>query len=179
MNFGFGACDLFVIWCFEFGAYFIVARSGKTTKRIVKSDPVYKSPVVTHFINRVMRCGKKKLAERIVYGALQKLGEKTGKDPLTALRQVISNVSPSQEVRSRRVGGATYQIPMPVKGDRKEALAMRWLITLAKKKKGRPMVEKLADELFTAYQGTGDAVKKKENTHKMADANKAFAHFRW
>ena len=154
-------------------------RSGKTPKRITQSDPVYKSPVVTRLVNRVMRKGKKSLAQKIVYGALTKLGEKTKKEPLEALRQAISNVSPGQEVRSRRVGGATYQVPMPVKGERKEALAMRWLITFAKNKEGQPMVEKLADELFAAYQGTGEAVKKKENMHKMADANRAFAHFKW
>ncbi len=154
-------------------------RSGKTPKRIAEADPVYKSPVVTRLINRVMRNGKKSLAQKIVYGALTKLGEKTKKEPLEALRQAISNISPGQEVRSRRVGGSTYQVPMPVKGERKEALAMRWLITFAKNKKGQPMVEKLADELFAAYQGTGEAVKKKENMHKMAEANRAFAHFKW
>jgi len=156
-----------------------VPRSGKTTKRIAQPDPVYKAPEVTRLIGRVMRKGKKKLAQRIVYGALGKLGEKTKKEPLEALRQAIANTAPTQEVRSRRVGGATYQVPIPVKGERKEALAMRWLISFAKKKKGRPMEEKLAEELFAAYQGTGDAVKKKEDTHKMAEANKAFAHFRW
>lgn len=154
-------------------------RSGKTPKHTAQPDPVYKSPVVTRLINRVMRQGKKKLAQKIVYGALQDLGEKTSKEPLEALRQAIANVSPTQEVRSRRVGGATYQVPLPVKGDRKEALAMRWLISFAKKKKGQSMIDKFASELYEAYQDKGEAVKKKEDTHKMAEANRAFAHFRW
>lgn len=126
-----------------------------------------------------MRKGKKDLAQRIVYQAMKKAAEKAKKEPLEVLIKAVANVAPSQEVRPRRVGGATYQIPTPTKGNRKEALALRWITAFAKGKKGRPMEEKLADELYAAYQGTGDAVKKKENTHRMAEANRAFAHFRW
>lgn len=154
-------------------------RSKKIPTRKTPPDLVYKSPVVTRLINQVMRKGKKDLAHRIVYQAMKKAAEKAKKEPLEVLIKAVANVAPSQEVRPRRVGGGTYQIPTPVKGNRKETLALRWITAFAKSKKGRPMEEKLADELYSAYQGTGDAVKKKENTHRMAEANRAFAHFRW
>lgn len=153
-------------------------RTGKVRKREIKVDPIYKSRLVTRFINRVMGQGKKKIAEKIVYGALRNLSEDE-KQAKELLEKAVQNVRPSQEVRSRRVGGATYQIPMPVKHDRSEALAVRWLIEAAKKRKGQPMVEKLTAELRDAAEGKGEAFKKKENIHRMAESNRAFAHFRW
>ena len=153
-------------------------RTGKIKKREIKVDPLYKSRLVTRFINRAMEGGRKKTAEKIVYGALRSLHE-DGKEALALLEKAAKNVAPSQEVRSRRVGGATYQIPIPVRHDRSEALAVRWIIEAAKKRKGRPMVEKLTAELREASEGKGEAFKKKENMHRMADANRAFSHFRW
>jgi len=155
-----------------------VPRTGKVKKREIKVDPIYKSRLVTRFINRVMEQGKKKIAEKIVYGALRALStdEKEAKE---FLEKAVKNVMPSQEVRSRRVGGATYQIPLPVRHDRSEALAIRWLIQAAKKRPGQPMVEKLTAELREAAEEKGEAYKKKVTMHKMAEANRAFAHFRW
>ncbi len=153
-------------------------RTGKVRKREIKVDPIYKSRLVTRVINRVMEQGKKKIAEKIVYGALRNLSEDE-KEAKEVLKKAVDNVMPQQEVRSRRVGGATYQIPMPVKHDRSEALAVRWLIEAAKKRKGQPMVEKFTAELRDAAEGKGEAFKKKENMHRMANANRAFAHFRW
>lgn len=151
----------------------------KIKKRQIQPDPVYNSPAVTRFTNKVMREGKKALAQRIVYQALQKAAKKTGKDALEVFNKAVENVIPSQEVRSRRVGGATYQVPTPVKKTRGETLAMRWIIEAAKSKKDKPMEEKLAEEFLAAFGGTGEAVKKKNDTHRMAEANRAFSHFRW
>ena len=151
-------------------------RSGKTDKRQVQSDLLYKSRVVTRMINTVMMNGNKSLAEKIVYGALSKLAEER-KDALTAFEQAVKNVMPVQEVRSRRVGGATYQVPVPLKHDRSEALAVRWIVQTARSRKGKSMMEKLFEELRNAHSNTGSAIKKKDDTHKMADANRAFAHF--
>jgi len=151
----------------------------KFKKREIPPDPVYENVLVAKFINQVMRKGKKTLAQKIVYGAFEIIKEKTKKDPLEIFEKAIENAAPLLEVRPRRVGGATYQVPVEVKGDRRITLAMRWIIQAAKSKKGRPMKEKLAQELILASQNEGDAVKKKENTHKMAEANRAFAHFAW
>jgi len=152
---------------------------GKTIrKKPVEADPLYKSRVITRFINRVMRDGKKSLASNIVYGTLEKLSEDK-KDARVMFEQAVKNVMPKQEVRSRRIGGATYQVPVPLRHDRAEALAIRWIVTAARAKKGMPMVERLTSEMKDAANNTGTAIKKKEDTHRMADANKAFAHFRW
>lgn len=153
-------------------------RSKRAKKRIIKNDPLYKSRLVTRLINRLLARGKKSVAEKIVYGALENLNQDR-KEAVRILEQAIKTVMPIQEVRSRRVGGATYQVPMLVKHDRGEALAIRWLIQAAKSKKGKPLVEALSSELKAAFNNAGEAVKKKEDTHKMAAANKAFAHFRW
>ena len=151
-------------------------RSGKTDKRQVQSDLLYKSRVVTRMINTVMLNGNKSLAEKIVYGALSKLAEER-KDALTAFEQAVKNVMPVQEVRSRRIGGATYQVPVPLKHDRSEALAVRWIVQTARSRKGKPMLEKLFEEIKNAQSNTGSAIKKKEDTLRMAEANRAFAHF--
>jgi small subunit ribosomal protein S7 len=153
-------------------------RKKKETRKILP-DPVYNSINVSKFINQVMRKGKKTIAKKIVYGAFEILKEKTKKEPLEIFEKAINNTSPLLEVRPRRIGGATYQVPVEVKGERRITLAMRWIIEAAKSKKGRPMKEKLAEELILAANNTGAAVKKKEDTHKMAEANRAFAHFAW
>ncbi len=143
-------------------------------------DMVYNSVKVEKFINYVMMGGKKNTARKVVYGSFDLIKEKTGnKNPLEAFDAAIKNAGPSMEVRSRRVGGANYQVPREVRPERRLALAMRWILASAKSKKGSPMHKRLADELIAASQGEGEAVKKKENTHKMAEANKAFAHFAW
>ena len=151
----------------------------KKIKREIPPDPVYNSPKVAKFINHVMRKGKKTIARKIVYGAFEIVKEKTKKEPLEVFEKALKNAAPLLEVRSRRIGGATYQVPVEVKGDRRITLAMRWIIEAARAKKGKPMKEKLAEELILAAQNTGVAVKKKEDTHKMAEANRAFAHFAW
>jgi len=151
----------------------------KYKKREILSDPIYNNVKVSKFINYVMRKGKKGRARKIVYDTFEILKEKTKKDPLEIFELAIKNVSPSLEVRPKRIGGATYQVPMEVRPERKLALAMRWILGAAKSKKGRSMKERLANELLEAAQGKGVAVKKKEDTHKMAEANKAFAHFAW
>ena len=149
-------------------------------KRIkIEPDIKHQSALVAKFINYVMRNGKKGIAQKIVYDALAEIEKKTGKGSLEILDQVIRNAGPEQELRSRRIGGANYQIPYPVKTERKITLALRWIIEAAKSKKGKPMVQKLSQELIDAYNNTGTAVKKKVDTHRMADANKAFAHFAW
>ena len=146
----------------------------------VNPDIVYNSVKVEKFINYVMERGKKNTARKIVYGSFDIVKEKTGnKNPLEIFDMAIKNAGPSVEVRSRRVGGANYQVPREVRSERRLALAMRWILAATKSKKGSPMHKRLADELIAASQGEGDAVKKKENTHKMAEANKAFAHFAW
>ncbi len=157
-------------------------RDKKAKKRLLPPDPIYASRLVTRLINRVMRDGKKTVAINQVYKAIKTVEEKTKKEGLEALRVALENIKPVMEVRSRRVGGAAYQVPMPVKGDRREALAIRWLIMSARKRPSKEFHsfnEKLAAEIMDALQNTGEAIKKKELTHKMADANKAFAHFRW
>ena len=151
----------------------------KKKKRIIPPDSIYDNVTVAKFINQVMRCGKKTIAEKIVYQAFNQIKGKTNKEPLEIFEEALQNASPLLEVKSKRVGGATYQVPIPVQRDRSLTLAMRWLIQAAKSKKGKPMAEKLAEELIAAAQNTGKAIKKKEDTHRMAEANKAFAHFAW
>ena len=151
----------------------------KKTKRIIPSDPVYKNVIVAKFVNQVMKQGKKQIARKIIYDAFDIVKNKTQKEPLEIFEQALRNASPMVEVKSKRVGGATYQVPREVKGDRRQTLAIRWLIRGAKSRKGKPMREKLAQELIDAAQNQGWAVKKKEDTHRMAEANRAFAHFAW
>lgn len=151
-------------------------RSGKSTKRQIQVDPIYKSRTVGRMINVVMLDGEKSVAQQIVYGAIDKLAEDK-KEALQTFEDAVKKVMPIQEVRSRRVGGATYQVPTPVRHDRSEALAIRWIVDAARSKKGKPMEEKLFEELKSAHEGTGSAMKKREDTHKMAEANRAFAHF--
>lgn len=157
-------------------------RTGRVKKRILPPDPLYQSRLVTRLINRVMKNGKKTIAQKHVYRALEAIKEKTKKKPLAVLEQAIENIKPTMEVRPRRVGGAAYQVPMPVRGDRRESLAIRWLILAAR---ARPNQEyhhfwkKLTAEILAAYQKEGGAVRKKEEVHRMAEANRAFAHFRW
>ncbi|AGC69615.1 30S ribosomal protein S7 [Thermoclostridium stercorarium subsp. stercorarium DSM 8532] len=154
-------------------------RKGHVPKREVLPDPIYNSTVVTKLINKVMLDGKKGLAQRIVYGAFDIVREKTGKDPLEVFDQALNNVMPVLEVRARRVGGATYQVPIEVRPERRQALGIRWLVNYARLRGERTMKQKLAAEIMDAANNTGNAVKKKEDTHKMAEANKAFAHYRW
>ena len=154
-------------------------RKGPAPKRPLIVDPVYGSPLVTQLVNKVLMAGKKSVAERIVYNALEGCREKTGTDPVITLKRALDNVKPTLEVRSRRVGGATYQVPVEVRQDRRTALAMRWLIDYSKGRGEKTMVEKLAGEIIDAANNRGNAVKKREDTHKMAEANKAFAHYRW
>lgn len=150
---------------------------GKIKKHQILPDRVYNDIMVTKFINQVMRKGKKTVAQKIVYQAFDKIQEKTKKESLEVFREAIKNTSPFLEVKSKRIGGATYQVPREVKGDRKVTLAMRWIIGAAKTKKGKPMREKLADELVDAFNNTGEAIRKRTNIHRMAEANRAFAHF--
>ncbi|KPJ85413.1 30S ribosomal protein S7 [Parcubacteria bacterium SG8_24] len=152
-------------------------RGKRAIRRTVASDPKYGNEVVGRFINYVMRDGKKTVAQRVVYGALDIMAEKTKADPVEVFDRAIRNVQPAVEVRSKRVGGANYQIPIQVRGERKLALAFRWLIAAAKSRKGRPMADKLATELLAAANNEGDAVKKKLDVQRMAEANRAFAHF--
>jgi small subunit ribosomal protein S7 len=155
-------------------------RRRRAPKRPVMPDPIYNSEVVTKFINKVMWDGKKTLAERIVYGAIERLDNKEeGKKGIDIFFQAIENVKPLLEVRSRRVGGATYQVPMDVRPERQQTLAIRWIVDAARARNERTMVERLANELWDAANERGAAFKKKEDTHRMAEANKAFAHFRW
>jgi len=152
-------------------------RGKKIIKRIISPDPVYNNIIVARFINQVMRRGKKTIARKIVYGAFDIIKEKTKKEPLEIFDLAVKNASPLLEIKPKRIGGATYQVPKEVKGDRRLTLAMRWFIQGAKSKKGKPMKEKLAEELIDAANNTGWAVKKKESLHRMAEANRAFAHF--
>ena len=154
-------------------------RRKKKAKRIIVPDPVYNNAFVAKFINQVMRQGKKEIARKIVYNAFNIVKEKTKKEPLEVFERALENASPLLEVKPKRIGGATYQVPREVKGDRRLTLAIRWIIQAAKSKKGEPMREKLAEELINAANNTGAAIKKKENTHRMAEANRAFAHFAW
>lgn len=152
-------------------------RGKAAPKRDIAPDPKYHNVVVARFVNHLMERGKKTTAERILYDAFAVMQEKSGKDPLTMFEEAMRNVSPSVEVKSRRVGGANYQIPIEVRGFRRETLAMRWIIGAARSKKGRAMAEKLAQELLDAASKQGDAFKKKEDVRRMAEANRAFAHF--
>ena len=156
-----------------------VARKGHIAKREVMPDPMYNSKVVTKLINKVMWDGKKVTAQKIVYGAFDIVKEKTGRETMDAFRQALDNVTPALEVKARRVGGATYQVPMEIRADRKQSLAIRWLVEYARKRNEHSMEEKLAGEIMDAINGQGGAFKKKEDTHRMAEANKAFAHYRW
>ena len=154
-------------------------RRGKIAKREVLSDPLYNSTLVTRLINSIMLDGKKGVAQKIVYGAFEIVQEKTGKDPLEAFDAAMENIMPLLEVKARRVGGATYQVPMEVRPERKETLGLRWLTTYSRNRGEKTMKERLAGEIMDAMNGTGGACKKREDTHKMAEANKAFSHFRW
>lgn len=154
-------------------------RRKVKNRNIPGPDRVYGSTKVTKFINYVMDGGKKTIAERIVYGAFDKVKAETKKEPLEVFEEALKNVSPNIEVRSRRVGGANYQVPVEVRAERRLSLALRWILESARAKKGRPMEDRLADELLAAYKNEGEAVKKRENVHRMAEANKAFAHFAW
>lgn len=156
-----------------------MARRRRADKRTLEPDTRYGSKVVGRFINQVMTSGKKSTAEQVVYGALDDIGEKSKQDPLEVLTRALDNVKPRLEVKSRRVGGATYQVPIEVSFSRQQALAMRWILQFAQAKKGVPMRRALAGELLDAYNNTGSAIKKRDDTHKMAQANKAFAHYRW
>jgi len=156
-----------------------VPRRGHITKRDVLPDPLYNDKIVTKLINNVMYDGKKSVGQRIVYGAFEILREKTGKDPLEVFETAMNNIMPVLEVKARRIGGATYQVPIEVRPDRRQALGMRWLIDYARKRGEKTMKERLAGELLDAANNTGSSVKKREDTHKMAEANKAFAHYRW
>ncbi len=154
-------------------------RRATVTKREILPDPVYNSQLVTRFINSVMRDGKKTTAERIFYGALQIMEERTGDDPLKLFKRAVENAKPHVEVKSRRVGGSTYQVPVEVRSERQLSLAIRWLLTYAKQRHEKTMMEKLAGELLDAANNRGGAIKKRDDTHRMAEANKAFAHYRW
>jgi small subunit ribosomal protein S7 len=154
-------------------------RRYRPPRREVEADVKYNSELVARFINRLMERGKKSLATRIMYDAFDIIEERTHANPLEVFRQAVENVTPALEVRPRRVGGATYQIPVEVRPERRTSLAIRWLVQTAKSRKGKPMAEKLADELIDASRNTGATVKKKEDTHRMAEANRAFAHYRW
>ena len=156
-----------------------MSRKSKAPKRIFYPDPVYESTILAKFINFVMYDGKKATAEKIIYNTLDKIKNKTKEDPIKIFNDAISNIRPNLEVRSRRVGGATYQVPVEVKSNRSQALALRWILDASRKRKNKTMAEKLSFELLDAYQKKGSAIKKKEDTHKMAESNKAFAHFRW
>jgi small subunit ribosomal protein S7 len=154
-------------------------RKGPAPKRPVVADPVYQAPVVSQLVNKVLVQGKKGLAERIVYGALEGVGQKTGQDAVEVLRKALDNVRPTLEVRSRRVGGSTYQVPVEVKPHRANTLALRWLVSYARSRREKTMTERLTNEILDASNGLGAAVKRREDTHKMAESNKAFAHYRW
>jgi small subunit ribosomal protein S7 len=154
-------------------------RRGPVPKRDVPPDPVYNSKIFTKLVNKVMWDGKKSLAEKICYGAFDIIKEKTKRDPMEVFEEALKNVMPVLEVRPRRVGGATYQVPVEVPPERRLALGIRWLVEFARERSGKSMKEKLAAEIIDAANNTGGAVKKKEDTHRMAEANKAFAHYRW
>ena len=154
-------------------------RKGPAPKHPVVIDPVYNSPLVTQLVNKILVGGKRSLAERIVYGALEGAQEKTGTDPVVTLKRALDNVKPTLEVKSRRVGGATYQVPVEVKAGRSTTLALRWLVGYSQQRREKTMTERLMNELLDASNGLGASVKRREDTHKMADSNKAFAHYRW
>ena len=154
-------------------------RRGKIAKRDVLPDPLYNSEIVTRLINNIMLDGKKGVAQKIVYGAFDIVAEKTGKDALEAFQEALENIMPVLEVKARRVGGATYQVPMEVRPERRQTLGLRWLTNFSRTRSERTMQERLAGEIMDALNETGGAVKKRDETHRMAEANKAFAHYRW
>jgi len=152
-------------------------RRAKVQKRIIIPDPKYNSELVTRFVNKIMQRGKKGLAERIMYGAFETIQTRTGRNPLEVFEQAVYNATPVVEVKPRRVGGATYQVPVQIEGDRRRSLAIRWLLTAARNRPGKSMEEKLANELMDAFNGTGATIKRREDTHRMAEANRAFSHY--
>jgi len=154
-------------------------RKGPPPKRPVIIDPVYNSPLVTSLVNKVLVAGKRSVAEAIVYGALEGCREKSGNDPVITLKRALDNVKPALEVKSRRVGGATYQVPVEVRVPRQTPLALRWLVSYSRQRREKTMTERLMNELLDASNGLGASVKRREDTHKMAESNKAFAHYRW
>jgi small subunit ribosomal protein S7 len=154
-------------------------RKGPPPKRPVIIDPVFNSPLVTSLVNKVLVAGKRSVAERIVYGALEGCREKSGNDPVITLKRALDNVKPALEVKSRRVGGATYQVPVEVRAPRQTTLALRWLVSYSRQRREKTMTERLMNELLDASNGLGASVKRREDTHKMAESNKAFAHYRW
>ena len=156
-----------------------MSRRRRAEKREIYPDPKFGDPIISKFMNNLMIDGKKSVAEKIVYGALEKIENKLKSDPVKVFHDAIENVMPAVEVRSRRVGGATYQVPVEVKIKRSQALALRWLIDASRKRKNKNMSDKIFNEIYDAYQNRGSAIKKIEDTHKMAESNKAFAHFRW
>ena len=156
-----------------------MSRKRKAPKKIPIVDPKYKSTIIPKLINSIMYDGKKSIAEKIIYEAIEKIKLKSKEEPINIFNEAINNIKPTVEVRSRRVGGATYQVPVEVKSKRSQALALRWLIDASRKRKNKSMSEKIFNEIYDAYQNKGSAIKKKEDTHRMAESNKAFAHFRW
>lgn len=154
-------------------------RKGPAPRRPLVADPVYNSPLVTQLVNKVLLDGKRSIAQSIVYGAMEGAREKTGSDPVVILKRALDNVRPALEVKSRRVGGATYQVPIEVKPARATTLALRWLVGYSKARREKTMTERLMNELLDASNGLGASVKRREDTHKMAESNKAFAHYRW
>ena len=154
-------------------------RKGPAPKRPLVVDPVYGSPLVTQLVNKILQDGKKSIAETIVYGALEGARAKNGADPVVTLKRALDNIKPALEVKSRRVGGATYQVPVEVKGGRPTTLALRWMVGYSRQRREKTMTERLMNEILDASNGLGAAVKRREDTHKMAESNKAFAHYRW
>ena len=154
-------------------------RKGHVPKRDVLADPIYNSKVVTKLVNNIMLDGKKGTAQKIVYGAFEKVAEKTGKDAMEVFEEAMNNIMPLLEVKARRIGGATYQVPIEVRPERRQALALRWMTMFSRKRSEKTMIERLAGEIMDAANNSGSSVKRKEDMHKMAEANKAFAHFRW
>tara|TARA_Y100000590_G_scaffold365830_1_gene424873 strand:+ start:467 stop:937 length:471 start_codon:yes stop_codon:yes gene_type:complete len=156
-----------------------MSRKRSAPKKLPVFDPKYKSTILPKLINSIMYDGKKTIAEKIIYDAMEKIKNKSKEEPINIFNEAINNIRPTVEVRSRRVGGATYQVPVEVKANRSQALAIRWLIDASRKRKDKKMSDKIFNEIYDAYQSRGAAIKKKEDTHKMAESNKAFAHFRW
>jgi small subunit ribosomal protein S7 len=154
-------------------------RKGPAPRREIVADPIYHSTLVTQLVNKILSRGKKSLAESIVYGALESIREKTGNDPVVVLKKAIENTKPELEVRSRRVGGATYQVPVEVKSRRAHTLSIRWIVSFSRKRREKTMVARLASEILDASNGIGQSVKRREDMHKMAESNRAFAHYRW
>ena len=154
-------------------------RRGRISKRDVLPDPLYNSKLVTKLVNNIMLDGKKGTAQKIVYGAFEKVAEKTGKDAMEVFEEAMNNIMPMLEVKARRIGGATYQVPIEVRPERRQALALRWMTMFSRKRSEKTMIDRLAGEIMDAANNSGSSVKRKEDMHKMAEANKAFAHFRW